>query len=179
MQTTVLIILGAFLLVLQTTVFTLLPPWLGNPDLLFLLALFISTRIDLYQGVILILVLGLMMDVFSGIIPGLYPAIYLGLFVTIKLLSRQVIVDEPVHQPPLAASGFLACSGALYIYTLLFSPGTDLVWSWRELFLQMFILAVLSLPFFHLLSKLMQVVSADKRRRWMFLRGKAGNRFIS
>ncbi|MCK4838343.1 MAG: rod shape-determining protein MreD, partial [Desulfobulbaceae bacterium] len=70
MLITVFIILGAFLLIVQTTIFVRTPQWLGNPDLLFLLVLFMATKIDNYRGIILTMVFGLMMDTFSGFVPG-------------------------------------------------------------------------------------------------------------
>jgi rod shape-determining protein MreD len=178
MLITLFSLLGALLLILQTTIFARLPYWLGRPDLLFLLVLFMATKIDNYRGIILTMIFGLMMDIFSGFVPGLFPAVYLGLFVSIKYLSRQVIVDEPTHQPALAAASYLACSGAIYLYMAVFNPGTDIVWSWHELFLQMIILAILSLPSFHLLSRLVARINSD-RPRLFSLRGRSGNRFIS
>ncbi|MDF1576842.1 MAG: rod shape-determining protein MreD [Desulfobulbales bacterium] len=174
---TVFIILGAILLLVQTTIFVRMPPWLGNPDLLFLLVLFVATRLDSYRGLILVMLYGLMMDIFSGFVPGLYPAVYLGLFLTIRYVSRQVIVDEPAHQPPLAATCYLLCSGAIYLYMAIFNPGTNILWSWRDLLLQMFILAILALPFFHVLSRIVARISVDRRR--LFSRGRGDNRFIS
>ena len=126
MLITVFIILGAFLLVVQTTIFVRTPQWLGNPDLLFLLVLFMATKIDNYRGIILTMIFGLMMDTFSGFVPGLFPAVYLGLFVTIRYVSRHVIIDEPTHQPPLAAACYLTNSGAIYLYMTIFNPSTDL-----------------------------------------------------
>lgn len=177
MLLTVFIILGAFLLVVQTTIFVRMPEWLGNPDLLFLLVLFVATRIDSYRGIILVMVYGLMMDIFSGFVPGLYPAVYLILFLTIKYIARQVIVVEPTHQPPLAAACYLLCSGAIYLYMALFNPGADILWSWRDLLLQMLILAILALPSFHVLSRIAAKADTDKKR--MLLGGRGGNRFIS
>lgn len=178
MLITVLTILGSCLLVLQTTLFALIPPWLGSPDLLFLLVLFMATKVDNYRGIILAMLFGLMMDTFSGFVPGLFPAVYLGLFVTIKFVSRHVIVAEAAHQPPLAAACYLISSGAIYTYMAIFNPGTDIFWSWRDLLLQMFILAILALPAFHLLSLLLAKISTDRGRLFTFQR-KSGNRFIA
>jgi rod shape-determining protein MreD len=177
MLSTVFIILGATLLVLQTTLLAKMPPWLGSPDLLFLLILFMATKMNSYHGIIFIMIFGLMMDIFSGMTPGLFPAVYLALFLAIKLISRHLIVDEPAHQPPLAAASYLACSGAIYLYTVTFSPETDLFWSWRDLLLQMLILAILALPCFQILDRLVAALTHDPGR--FSLRRKPGNRFIS
>jgi rod shape-determining protein MreD len=178
MLITAFTILGAFLLVLQTTIFARMPHWLGSPDLLFLLVLFMATKIDTQRGIILTMIFGMMMDIFSGFVPGLYPTVYLGLFVTIKYISRHVIVDEPTHQPPLTAASYLATSGCIYLYLTLFNPGLDILWSWRDLILQMFILTILSLPSFHLLNRLVFKINTDKSRIFSLHR-KKGNRFIS
>ena len=137
MLLTVFIILGSFLLVIQTSVLTLLPKWIGSPDLLFLLVLFIASRMDICRGILLAMIYGLMMDVFSGVILGLYPAVYLGIIVTIKYLNRHILLDEPSRQPLLAALSYLACSGAVYLTTALFGPNTSIYWGWRDLLLQM------------------------------------------
>ncbi|MEN8135051.1 MAG: rod shape-determining protein MreD [Thermodesulfobacteriota bacterium] len=178
MLITIFIILGAFLLIAQTTIFVRTPQWLGNPDLLFLLVLFMATKIDNYRGIILTMIFGLMMDTFSGFVPGLFPAVYLGLFVTIKYISRNVIIDEPTHQPPLAAACYLASSGAIYLYMTIFNPSTDIFWSWRDLLLQMCILAILSLPSFQLLGLLVSKIDTGKNRMFSLQR-RSGNRFIS
>ncbi len=174
---TVLSILGACLLIAQTTVLARMPPWLGNPDLLFLLVLFVAVKVDTFRGIILVMIYGLMMDIFSGFVPGLYPAVYLGLFLTIRYASRHVIVDEPVHLPPLAAASYLFCSGAIFLYMTIFNPGTDILWSWRDLLLQMFILAILALPSFHVLGRIAARIASNRRR--IFSTAKGGNRFIS
>lgn len=178
MLTTIFIIIGSFLLVLQTTILRLLPSWIGSPDLLFLLVLFMAVRMDKYRGIILTMIYGLMMDVFSGMVPGLFPAVYLGLFVTIKYISRHILIDEPTHQPPLAVASYLASSGAIYLYTTLFSQDVTLFWSWRDLLQQMFILAILALPSFQLLNSLVSLISSDQGR-FISFRRKNGNRFIS
>jgi len=178
MLITVFIILGAFLLVIQTTIFVRIPHWLGNPDLLFLLVLFTATKIETYRGIILTMIFGMMMDIFAGFIPGLYPAVYLGLFITIKYISHHIIVDEPTHQPPLTATCYLACSGAIYLYMTIFYPTTDIFWSWRDLLLQVFILTILSLPTFHILNRLVVKINTKKGRIFSPNR-KRSNRFIS
>ena len=178
MLLTVFIILGSFLLVIQTSILTLLPKWIGSPDLLFLLVLFIASRMDICRAIILAMIYGLMMDIFSGVILGLYPAVYLGLVVTIKYLSRHILIDEPAHQPLISALSYLACSGAVYLVTALFGPNTSIYWDWRDLLLQMFILAILALPIFQIFDRLVAAINSDQGGS-LFLRKKPGNRFIS
>lgn len=174
----IFLILGSFLLILQTSLFTLLPKWVGNPDLLFLVVIYMACKMDSYQGAILTLIFGLLMDIFSGIVPGLFPAVYLGLFVTIKILSKHFIIEESSHQPPLAVTCYLLSSGAIYLYTAFFSPDISLFWSWRDLLLQMFILGILSVPSYHVFSSLQNLVETGSYKTWFSHRSKTGNRFI-
>jgi rod shape-determining protein MreD len=178
MPTLVFITLGSFLLVLQTSLFADLPAWIGNPDLLFLLVVFLAARMADLRGFFLVLILGLLMDIFSGIIPGLFPVLYGGLFLIIKFLSRQVILDEPAHQPALASLSYLACHSVIYLYLLIANQGIDLSWSWHDLLLAMLIQAVLALPLFQFFSYLLATFSADRDRLWLPRRPKSGNRFI-
>ena len=61
----IFLILGILILVLQTTFLQLLPAWLGSPDILFLLIVYISCQADIFRGAFVILLLGLLMDAFS------------------------------------------------------------------------------------------------------------------
>lgn len=178
MQSFIFLILGSTLLILQTSLFTILPKWIGNPDLLFLVVIFMACRMDTYQGALLTLIFGLLMDIFSGIIPGLFPSVYLGLFITLKVLSRHFIIDESSHQPPLAATSYLLSSGAIYLYITFFSPETSLFWSWRDLLLQMFILGILSVPTYHVFSTIQKLINSGRYKSWFGSRSKTGNRFI-
>jgi rod shape-determining protein MreD len=178
MLTLVFIILGSFLLVLQTSLFTVLPGWIGNPDLLFLLVVFLAARMANFQGFFLVLILGLLMDIFSGLTPGLFPLLYGALFLAIKFLSRQIIVDEPAHQPALAAISYLVCHSTIYLYLLAANQDIDITWSWHDILLAMLIQAVLALPLFQFFNYLLRTFSADRDRLWLPRRHKTGNRFI-
>ena len=178
MLTLVFITLGSFLLVLQTSIFTCLPTWIGNPDLLFLLVVFLAARMANFRGFFLTLVFGLLMDIFSGVTPGLFPVLYGGLFLTIKFLSRQIVFDEAAHQPALAAISYLVCHSAIYLYLLATSRDIDLSWSWHDLFLAMLIQAILALPLFQIFNYLLKTFSADRDRLWLPRRPKPGNRFV-
>jgi len=46
MLVSVFFFLGVFLLILQTTLFQILPEWAGKPDLLFVLIVFLAIRMD-------------------------------------------------------------------------------------------------------------------------------------
>ncbi len=174
----VFIILGSFLLVLQTSLFTGLPAWIGKPDLLFMLVVFLAVRMANVRGFFLTLLLGLLMDIFSGVTPGLFPLLYGGLFLSIKFLSRQIIFDEPAHQPTLAAISYLVCHSTIYLYLLATNRDIDLSWSWHDLLLAMLIQAVLALPLFQFFNYLLKTFSADRDRLWLPRRQRSGNRFV-
>ncbi|MBU0674083.1 MAG: rod shape-determining protein MreD [Proteobacteria bacterium] len=178
MLTFIFITIGALLLVIQTSITTMLPDWIGQPDLIFLLVIYLSSRFEVYRGAAITLLLGLTMDIYAGINPGLYPIIYLGLYAVIRLSSRHLIVNEASHQPPLAAAGYLLMSGAIYLFVTLTIPDGEVLWSWRSLLLQDIIIAVLAFPSYQVLS-LVQTTFSDRRKRSLFInRSKSGNRFI-
>jgi rod shape-determining protein MreD len=179
MQTLFFLILGSFMLVCQTSLLTRLPAWVGNPDLLFLLVVYVSIRMPDLRGFFLAIFFGLLMDVFSGLAPGLFPFIYGGLFLTAKLLARRIIFDEPTHHPALTAFSYLACHSIIYLYLEFFSQDIDLFWSWHDLLLAMLIQAVLTLPLFQLFDHLQEIFSADGGHQWLPRRGGTGNRFTA
>ena len=64
----IFLILGIVILVLQTTFLQLLPSWLGKPDILFLLIVYVAFKADILRGAFIILLLGLLMDTFPEFI---------------------------------------------------------------------------------------------------------------
>lgn len=170
------LLLGATLLVIQTTIFPLLPTWMGNPDLLFLLIVFIAIRFDLFPGAVLVLLLGVLMDIFAGVFLGLYPVIYLVLFFLLQGLSRHLVINETVHQAPLAVASYLLANSGLYIFATILAPGASLTWSWRDIIVGMLILAVIAVPFYQICTGIHRRASKGLPRR-RFLRTKTGNRF--
>ena len=94
-------IVGLILLVIQTTLFGSMPDWLGRPDLLFIFIIFITVRLELIQGAFLVLLLGLVMDIFSGIFLGLYPLTNLILFwptySPLKITSLYIVIPTQYH----------------------------------------------------------------------------------
>ena len=170
------LLLGATLLTIQTTIFTMLPSWMGNPDLLFLLIVFIAIRFDIFSGALLALLFGLMTDIFAGVFLGLYPVIYLFLFFLLQGLSRLLVFDETIHQAPLAAASYLLTSCTIFIFATILAPDASLVWSWRDIILETLILAVIATPFYHFCAKIHDFTRQDINKR-PFLRSKSGNRF--
>lgn len=140
--------LGILLLTLQTTLFHVFPDWLGRPELLFVLLVFLSTRTKLYQGVILSLLYGLIMDIFSGVFLGIYPVLFLTLFFALKGLSLHFILNDQTYQAPLVAISYLIYNIGVVLFTLILAPENALMWAWGQLLLQMLILSVITVPLF-------------------------------
>jgi rod shape-determining protein MreD len=172
----IFLILGILILVVQTTFLQLLPAWLGQPDILFLLIIYIACQEEILAGAVVILLLGLLMDVFSGVYLGLYPVIYLLIFAFIKGISRQITINEFAYQIPLAVIGYLLVSIFMFIFSYLLEPDSLPQWSWGTIILQLLMLAVIGAPVFGVFDAIMNFyrsTSASGR----FIGSKSSNRF--
>ncbi|MDH5298096.1 MAG: rod shape-determining protein MreD [Desulfobulbaceae bacterium] len=176
MLTIAFLLLGAAFLVIQTTIFPLLPEWMGKPDLLFLLVVFIAIRLDIFQGAVLALLFGLMMDIFSGVFLGLYPVIYLLLFFLLKGLAHHLVIDDTVHQAPLVAASSLFVNSGLFLMASILAPDSSLDWAWRDIILDTLILAVIAMPFYHFCTHFHCLVRQGIPKPTL-TRSKTGNRF--
>ncbi len=178
MLVSVFFFLGVFLLILQTTLFQVLPEWAGKPDLLFVLIVFLAIRMDMIKGAVLVLLFGLLMDIFSGIYLGLHPVIYLMLFFALNSVTKHLAINESVHHVPIVIISYLlACSG-IYIFASILSPANDLVWSWGQLFLQIVILAIITAPFFKMYTWTLSLLEDRAKLSYPWRKPKSGNRFI-
>jgi rod shape-determining protein MreD len=146
----IFLLLGISLLVLQTSIFALLPNWLGVPDPLFVLVVFIALRLETFQGFILTLAFGLLLDIFSGPFLGLYPVIYLMLFLILKTVAVNFIIHDAIHQVPLTLASYLLATSGLFIFASLLMPEYVLYWSWRAVLMQLFLVAILTIPLFQI-----------------------------
>lgn len=177
MLISVFLAIGALFLVLQTTLFHQLPGWIGSPDLLFLLIVFAALHLDLFKGAVIALLLGLIMDIFAGIFLGVYPLTYLLLFFLLKLILRHLALTDLIHQVVLALAGFLFASGVIYITVAVLAPESPPAWSWATMLLQMLILAVVCIPFFHLLQSLPALLAERRDKPFLSFKRRSGNRF--
>lgn len=171
--------LGILLLVLQTTVFHLLPSWLGRPDLLFLLLVFICLYFEAGRGLILILLLGILVDVFSGIHLGLHSLAYLLLFLVIRTMVRNLAIQDSIHQIPLVIVGFLGTASFVHLLGSLLAPENPVIWTWPQLLQNIIILAIVCLPFFHLCRRLLTLMEERPPLSFVALRRRPPNRFKS
>jgi rod shape-determining protein MreD len=170
------LLLGTVLLVMQTSLLPLLPGWLGNPDPLFVLVVFAAIRLETYQGAVLALLFGLLLDIFSGPYLGLYPVVLIIVFLLLRTLAVNLLLSEAIHQVPLTLMSYLAATSGLYVFASLLAPENQLPWSWRGVLLQLFMLAVFTLPLFQLYEALLtRIVRRKKKRSSLHLQ--TGNHF--
>jgi rod shape-determining protein MreD len=170
------LLVGMFLVVLQTTILQTLPAWFGFPDLVYILVAFLGFRFDWLRGTILSFALGWMMDVMTGIYLGVFVIKYLSVFLVINLLSQNSPVKESAYQVPLVGvSYFLAQIG---FYTLLSMATADLVapWSWNRTGRETIILMIATIPCFILFNSLYEYL-LTRRVVPRVVRRKGGNRF--
>jgi rod shape-determining protein MreD len=150
----IFLILGILVLVLQTTFLQLLPDWLGQPDILFLVIVYIACQKETLAGAVITLLLGLLMDVFSGVFLGLYPVIYLLVFAFIKGISRRVAINQFAYQVPLAVISYLLISIFMFLFSYSLAPDSLPQWSWGTIILQLLMLAVIGAPVFGVLDSI-------------------------
>lgn len=172
------LVFALLLFVMQTTLFALLPAWLGRPDLIFLLIVFLAYRFDAIKGAVLVFFIGLLLDIFSGVFLGIYPTVYLLIFFIMKLLAKH-IANESTFQTPLAIISYLFTASCIFIISTMLAPEALIEWSWRIMILQIIMLAVVAIPFFSLCD-LYMTFCRNKLVNWRpFRLGTGGNRFKS
>lgn len=172
----IFLILGILILVVQTTFLQLVPGWLGQPDILFLLIVYIACQKEILAGAVSILLLGLLLDVFSGVFLGLYPVIYLLIFVFIKGISRKVAINEFAYQVPLAVISYLLVSIFMFIFSYSLAPDSPPQWAWGTIILQLLMLAVIGAPVFGVFDIIMDFYRSTSAAGH-FLGSKSSNRF--
>ena len=168
--------LGVFLFILQTTIFQLFPPWLGRMDPLFVLLVFCAFHLKIFPGALLILVFGLIMDIFLGVFSGLYPVIFLTLFCFIQWLSRLIVIDEPPQQVFLVLISFMFTHFINFIFINLLVPENPPEWVWETAIMQLFMLAVITIPLFKMYGLILAKLRHGKSPR-IFSGRKKTNRF--
>ena len=178
MLVSVFFFLGVFLLILQTTLFQILPDWAGKPDLLFVLIVFLAIRMDVIKGAVLVLLFGLLMDIFSGIYLGLHPVIYLMLFFALHGITKHLAINESIHQVPIVVISYLLACNGIYTFASILSPDNDLVWSWGQLLLQVVILTLITAPLFKIYGWTLSLLEDRSKHLSPWRKSKSGNRFI-
>ncbi|MEW6218346.1 MAG: hypothetical protein AB1634_02300 [Thermodesulfobacteriota bacterium] len=156
-------LLGLLCLAVATSVLPLLPAACGRPEPLSALVTFCGLRLDPLPGALLVLLLGLVTDIYSGVFSGLYPIVYLGLFCLFKLCSPHLLVESPFLVLPVAAASALAVNGGLYLFHLVLAADSLFAWSWLATGLQAAVVGLLAIPLFRILDRLL-VIGRPKGR---------------
>ncbi len=146
MRFTIFLLMGLFIIGLQTTFFKILPTWIGQPDLLFLLIVFIAIHFPTAKGAVLTLILGIFIEVVSGYFIGIYAIAYLLIFFLIKGLSVGLAIDESNHQPPMVALGYLLANGFIYMSNSMLADNPLTPWNWGEILSRLLIVTILTVP---------------------------------
>lgn len=142
----IFLFLGFFFIGLQSTVFQDLPKWIGMPDFLFLLIVFIAIHFPIAKGAALTIIFGILTEVISGYFLGIYAIAYLLIFFMIKGLSIGLAIDESNHQPPIVALSYLLANVVIYACTAMLSADNLLPWNWGEILQRLLIITILTVP---------------------------------
>lgn len=179
MTTSFFLLFGVILLLLQTTALHTLPDWFGRPHLLLLLIVFLGTNLGIYKGALLVLFFGFLMDIFSGSFLGLHPVAYLLLFAVLQGASRHLAINESVHQVPLVVLSYLFTASIVFLLAPVLAPQCELSWSWGNEILQILMLAMISIPFFHFCKWITTAIEDKKQQKSLnpFRSHRPGNRY--
>lgn len=168
--------LGLFLLAIQTTVFSLFPDWLGKPDLIFILLVFVAYKFNWLAGIFLAFCFGWMMDVASGMFLGTYLGMALMVFCLVKFFTQNSPVKETAYQVPLAGLSYFLLQCCFYAFFLFTQPGVLPPWSWGRVAQETFILLVAAIPCFVLFNWMYEKISSHRLASKVKKRS-AANRF--
>ncbi len=175
MRTLAFILTGYAIIVAQTTLFQVLPAWIGAPDLLLLLIVFLAISFDIPRGGLICLLLGIGQDVCAGYFTGLHVIAYLLVFFVVKGLAQALVINEANHQPPVVAASYLGSCAVVYACTSMLADSPIAPWSWGSVLLRLLIVIILVVPanrFFEFLYRFF-----DPRKRRFFSQDRKGNRY--
>lgn len=170
--------IGLFTLVFQASLIPFFPGWLGHPDFLFILVLFVAFKFDWIGGLILVFLFGWMTDVAACIQPGIFPLQDIIVFSAVKLLSQNTFLKHPGYQIPLVGICYLLMRAAFYFGCSFVMQETLLLWEWKGVLRETCILLVASIPLFLIFNALFEYFST-KRLAYRVVRRdkKGGNHF--
>lgn len=158
----VFFLMGALLIAAETSLFHLFPDFLGKPDLLFIVIVFVAYKFRWGSGLLYVYSLGWMMDVVSGIHPGIYPLHNILVFSVVKIVSENSPLKENTYQVPLVAFSYFFMQMLMFLLYSMFAPGTLPPWSWNRVLQETIILLLATIPIFILLNSLYEFFA--KRR---------------
>jgi rod shape-determining protein MreD len=170
------LLVGMFLIVLQTTILQILPSWFGFPDLAFILIAFAAFRFDWLGGSLLAFMLGWMMDVVTGIYLGMFVVKYLIAFFSLHLLTQNSPVKEAAYQVPLVGGSYFLIQFGFYVALSMATADLVSPWSWNRAARETIILMIATVPCFLLFNSLYEYL-LNRRVVPRVTRKRGGNRF--
>jgi rod shape-determining protein MreD len=148
MLTLVFILIGLFLATVQTTLFMPGPLWPAAPDLYYILVAYAACQFSLCQGIIIILPVSCVMDVYSGTVIGLHPAFCGCGWLLLKFMTLKMPVRRPLYQLPLVAASYLLVSWLTALLIDVLQQADEIVWSWPLMLFRAGLLLLFSYPLF-------------------------------
>ena len=170
------LVVGLLLIVLQTTVFMFSPTWAAAPDFYYILVAYLAYRFDLFRGVVILLPISCVLDVFSGTILGMYPAICFSGYFLLKFVSVKMPVRESLYQVPFIAVSYLVVCWLVFLALDFMQPNTLVHWSWPVMLLRAGLIILFSFPLF----RLFEFLNHHLRGRFSSLkipRSRSGNKY--
>ncbi|MCW5198230.1 hypothetical protein VU07_01385 [Desulfobulbus sp. F4] len=175
MLTLVFIFMGLLLAAVQTTILMPHPLWPVTPDLYYILVSYAACQFSLCRGILILLPVSCVMDVYSGTVAGMYPAICICAWLLLKFMSVKMPVRRPIYQLPLVAASYLLISW-LTALLLSLAQSEEIIWSWPLMLFRAGLVLLCSYPLFRCFDFL-----STRLRGRLFLRKAAnandGNQF--
>jgi rod shape-determining protein MreD len=152
MLTLTFIIVGLLLVVAQTTVFMPSPMWTASPDFYYILVGYSAYHFSFFRGIIILLPISSVLDVYSGTIIGMYPAICYGGFFLLKFMAARMPVRKSLYQLPLVAVSYLFVCWIVVLSIDFFQPQVVAGWAWMPALLRTGLIYLLSPPLFRVFA---------------------------
>ncbi|WP_417909226.1 hypothetical protein [Candidatus Electronema sp. PJ] len=173
MLTLVFILVGLLLAAIQTTLLMPGPLWLVAPDLYYILVAYAACQFSLCQGILILLPVSCVMDVYSGTVTGLHPALCCCGWLLLKFMTVKMPVRRPLYQLPLVAASYLLVSWLTYLLLGVLQE-EEVLWSWPLMLFRASLVLLFSYPLF----RCFDFLNFKLRGRFTFTKTKgAGNQF--
>ncbi len=148
------ICLGTLLVVLQTTLFMPSPAWAYAPDFFYIFIAYLASRFDVFRGILLVYLVGLMLDVLVGSVLGMYSLLcFLG-YGLIRIVEQNLKRGSLLYSIPLISCSFLLLSGLVYLIFNFLYAGQLVSWNWIEIFIRTALVTLFTYPLFRLFDML-------------------------
>ncbi len=142
------VLIGVFLVLIQTTVCMPTPVWLFAPDFYYILVAYLAFRVDLLRSLLVLLPLGCILDVLSGTVVGMYSFLCLFGYFSIRVVAGHLPINESLYRIPLVAVSFLAVSLCFFFLLRFFETGEQVVWSWWQMIVRVLLVIIFTYPLF-------------------------------